>query len=98
MTFVEVYVWSYCPYCQRAEALLEEKGVDYVRHVMDDDEKGLAELRKKTNHQTVPQIFINDEFIGGCEDLYELDDRGELNVLLGVEDEDLEYDDEDEED
>ena len=93
---VEIYVWSYCPSCQRAEGLLEEKGIDYERHVMDDDEKGLAELKNRTGCDTVPQIFINDEFIGGCEDLYDLDEKGELDSILGIEEEDFDFDDEEE--
>ena len=98
MVHVELYVWSYCPYCQRAEGLFEEKGVSFERHVMDDDEAGLKKLREETGHKTVPQIFIDGDFIGGCDDLFDLEDRGELDPMLGIENEDFEFDEDEEED
>jgi glutaredoxin 3 len=79
---VELYTWSYCPYCQRAKALLDEKNIPYTEHVMDDREEELNELRAKTGQRSVPQIFIKGKFIGGCDNLYELEEKGELDSLI----------------
>jgi len=80
---VEVYSTSYCPYCMRAKALLRSKGVEFEEI----DVTGDPELRAKMvelagGRQTVPEIFINGEIIGGCDELYALEQSGELDMLL----------------
>lgn len=80
---VEIYTWSSCPFCLRAKALLKEKGVEYKEYVLDGDEEGRDKMARRANgRRTVPQIFIDDRHIGGCDDLYALDSQGELDPLL----------------
>lgn len=80
---VEIYTWQTCPYCIRAKLLLWWKGVDYQEYKIDGD--GAARVRmaeRADGRKSVPQIFINDEHVGGCDDLYSLDRRGQLDSLL----------------
>ena len=80
---VKVYSTTFCPYCVRAKQLLERKGVTYTEINLDQEEPEVRiELTKKTNHRTVPQIFINDQFIGGFDQLYALEKEGKLNDML----------------
>ena len=80
---VKVYSTTFCPYCVRAKQLLERKGVAYTEINLDKEEPEVRlELTKKTNHRTVPQIFINEQFIGGFDQLYALEKEGKLNDLL----------------
>ena len=80
---VEIYTWSRCPFCIRAKGLLDKKGVEYSEYCIDGDEDARAEMKKRANgRSSVPQIFIDDRHIGGCDDLYELDSQGELEPLL----------------
>ena len=80
---VKVYSTTFCPYCVRTKQLLERKGVAYTEINLDKEEPEVRlELTKKTNHRTVPQIFINDQFIGGFDQLYALEKEGKLNDLL----------------
>ena len=82
MPDIVVYSADYCPYCRRARALLDSKKVDYeVRDVVRDP--GLwDEIAERTGRNTIPQIFIGDRHIGGCDDLYALDRCGQLDLLL----------------
>ncbi|HOB62465.1 MAG TPA: glutaredoxin 3 [Candidatus Competibacteraceae bacterium] len=82
MPDIVVYSADYCPYCRRARALLDSKKVDYeVRDVVRDP--GLwDEIAERTGRNTIPQIFIGDRHIGGCDDLYALDRCGQLDPLL----------------
>ena len=67
---VTVYTTSYCPYCNRAKDILKRAGITFQEVDLTNDDKLRAELEKKTEGwQTVPMIFIGDEFIGGCDDL-----------------------------
>jgi glutaredoxin 3 len=80
---VEVYSTSYCPYCLRAKALLRSKGVEFEDiDVTDDPELRARMVKLAGGRRTVPEIFINGEIIGGCDELYELEVSGELDVLL----------------
>lgn len=80
---VEIYTTTYCSYCKRAKMLLDSKGIDFIEHPVDGDEKAREELVKISGgSKTVPQIFINDQHVGGCDDLYALDRSGELDELL----------------
>ncbi len=74
----EIYTWSSCPFCIRAKALLDRRGVEYTEHVMDDKDMELNALKRKYNHRTVPIVLIDGNFIGGASDLEALDTRGEL--------------------
>lgn len=80
---VEIYTWSSCPFCIRAKALLDKKGVDYIEYGIDGDEAARAEMAKRANgRRSVPQVFINDRHIGGCDDTYALEAQGKLDSLL----------------
>ncbi|MFM6404137.1 MAG: glutaredoxin 3, partial [Microcystis sp.] len=71
---VEIYTWSSCPFCIRAKALLKKKGVEFTEYCIDGDEQARAKMSDRANGRTsVPQIFINDQHIGGCDDIYALD-------------------------
>jgi glutaredoxin 3 len=83
MAEVKVYVTEYCPYCTRAKALLQRKGVPFEAIDVEDDPEKRAWLAKATGQRTVPQIFIDGRSIGGCDDMHALDRTGELDRLLG---------------
>ena len=80
---VEIYTWSSCPFCIRAKGLLDQKGVEYSEYCIDGDENARNKMRKRANgRSTLPQIFIDDRHIGGCDDIYALERKGELEPLL----------------
>jgi glutaredoxin 3 len=80
---VTIYTKSYCPYCTKAKQLLKIKGVDFKEIDVTDNEEKLAEmLSKSAGRKTVPQIFIGEVHVGGCDDLYALNDQGKLEPLL----------------
>lgn len=83
MADVTIYVTGYCPYCHRAKALLDRKGVAYTAIDVSNDREKRAWLTEVTGQHTVPQTFINGRPVGGCDDLHALDRRGELDRLLG---------------
>jgi glutaredoxin 3 len=79
---VTVYTSGWCPYCQRAKGLLAKKNVVFNEINVEDDVKLREEMIARSNRNTVPQIFIGDKHVGGCDDLFELDRRGELDRLI----------------
>ena len=80
---VEIYYWTTCPFCTRARALLDSKSVDYTGYDITGDEAARAKMIERTGGpKSVPQIFINDQHIGGCDDLHALDGQGKLEELL----------------
>ncbi|HLU60849.1 MAG TPA: glutaredoxin 3 [Gammaproteobacteria bacterium] len=86
MNRVEIYTTAWCGYCRRAKNLLESKGVAYEEIRVDAEPARRAEmLERSEGRRTVPQIFIDGRGIGGCDDLFELERRGELDKLLGTE-------------
>ena len=85
MKKVIVYTTDHCPYCNNAKLLLDGKGVQYEEIRLDLRPELVAEVREKSGgSRTVPQIFINDLHIGGCDDLYALDHDDKLDELLGL--------------
>ncbi len=85
MADVELYTTMYCPYCSRARALLQRKGVAFVDIDIAEEPSRRAEMiRRADGRTTVPQIFINGEHIGGCDDMVALDRAGELDAKLGI--------------
>jgi glutaredoxin 3 len=85
MFTIVVYSGPNCPYCERAKALLRKKGAQFQEINVRADLEKLAEMKAKSGgRQTIPQIFINDKHIGGCDDLVALNDRGELDPLLAT--------------
>ena len=84
MAKVEVYTTALCPYCHRAKALLTKKGVTFVEYAVDAEPGRREEMTARApGARTVPQIFIDGQGIGGCDDLYDLDSEGKLDPLLG---------------
>lgn len=82
MATVEVYCSNFCIYCAMALQLLDRKGVEYHK-ILVDREPGLrAEMERRSQRTSVPQIFIDDRHIGGCDDLLALDRGGRLDPLL----------------
>ena len=79
---VTVYISDWCPYCQRAKSLLTQKQVIFGEINIDDDAKFREEMTARSNRNTVPQIFIGDKHVGGCDDLFALDRSGELDRLI----------------
>lgn len=82
MAKVIVYTTSYCPYCIRAKALLNAKGVPFEEIDLTDEDEMRMDLVKRTGRRTVPQIFINDTSVGGYEELQALEDQGDLDPML----------------
>ena len=81
---VEIYSWQTCPYCIRAKLLLWWKGVSFKDYKIDGNGAAQVKMAERANgRRSVPQIFINDQHIGGCDDLYALDRDGRLDPLLG---------------
>lgn len=80
---IRMYATGVCPYCVRAEALLKRKGVSNLEKIrIDLDPARRDEMMQLTGRRTVPQIFIGDYHVGGCDDLYALDREGKLDTLL----------------
>lgn len=82
MAQIEMYTTSWCPYCVRAKALLERKGAS-VQEINIEEVDGARDLMvERSGRMTVPQIFIDGKHIGGCDDLYALEQGGGLDSLL----------------
>lgn len=85
MAKVEIYYWNTCPFCKRALGLLDSKGVKYEGYDITGDEDARAKMAKRTGGpKSVPQIFIDDSHIGGCDDLHALDSKGTLDEMLNA--------------
>jgi glutaredoxin 3 len=85
MAEVDIYTTMWCPYCARAKALLERKGVAYREISLDEEPGRRAEMVQRAHGgRTVPQIFINGEHVGGSDDIHALDRAGKLDAKLGV--------------
>ena len=84
MAKVEIYTKDYCPYCKRAKALLDGKGQSYTEFKIDEQPELRNTMIERANGgYTVPQIFIDDKHIGGCDDMMALEHSNELDPLLG---------------
>jgi glutaredoxin 3 len=84
MAKVEIYTWRTCPFCIRAKRLLDKKSVQYTEYVIDGDETARKAMvaRGSDGKRSVPQIYINDQHIGGCDAIHDLDAKGKLDPLL----------------
>jgi glutaredoxin 3 len=83
MASVEVYTTPYCPYCVAAKDLLRRKGVDFVEiNIAGDRDLRSKMVTRAGGRMTVPQIFVGETHVGGCDDLYALDGEGGLDALL----------------
>ncbi|MDB9315459.1 glutaredoxin 3 [Spirulina sp. CS-785/01] len=80
---VEIYTWQTCPYCIAAKLLLWWKGVDFTEYKIDGDEAARQQMAQRANgRRSVPEIFINNQHIGGCDELYALNNKGNLDSML----------------
>ena len=80
---IQIYTTRYCPYCHAAKRLLSQKAVEFDEIDVSGDAKGRSKMMTRANgRMTVPQIFIGSTHVGGCEELYALDEAGKLDPLL----------------
>ena len=79
---VTLYTTRFCPYCVRARRLLDRKGVDYTDMRVDKDPALRQEMMERSGRRTVPQIWIGERHIGGCDELHQLERDGRLDALL----------------
>ena len=85
MPTITMYTTAVCPYCVRAERLLRAKGVTEIDKIrVDLDTSRRVEMMERTGRRTVPQIYIGDTYVGGCDDLYALEHEGRLAPLLAA--------------
>ena len=85
MSKVLMYSTAVCPFCVRAEQLLTRKGVTEIEKVrVDLQPERREEMMQKTGRRTVPQIYIGETHVGGCDELYELERQGRLDALLAA--------------
>ncbi len=82
MPNILMYASSWCPYCLRAKALFDKKKVNYQWISVDGQREVREQMTERTGRTSVPQIFIDDRHIGGCDELYALEKQGELDRLL----------------
>jgi glutaredoxin 3 len=86
MPLIEIYTTRYCPYCQAAKALLKRKGAAFTEiDVSGDRELREAMIERANGMMTVPQIFIGETHVGGCDELHALEEAGKLDPLLAGE-------------
>ena len=83
MAAITMYATGWCPYCARARALFERKGARWTEIDTDEAVKR-TEMIERSGRRTVPQIFIGERHVGGCDDLYALEAAGELDPLLAA--------------
>lgn len=85
MQTVKMYTTAVCPYCTRAKQVLKARGVEQIEEIrIDTDPAARTHMMEITGRRTVPQIFIGDTHVGGCDDLMALDAKGGLTPLLGA--------------
>jgi glutaredoxin 3 len=79
---VVLYSTRFCPYCVRAKALLTKKGIEFIDIPVDNNVDLRREMMAKSSRHTVPQIWIGEQHVGGCDELFALDKQGKLDYLL----------------
>ena len=85
MKKITIYTTPYCPFCIRAKQLLKSKNIDFKEIDLSEEPDKFDDMSKKSNGaRTVPQIFANDKHIGDCDYIHELDNKGELDKILGI--------------
>jgi len=83
MKKVEIYTWQYCPFCIRAKSLLKKKKIDFTEYKIDGNESEREKMSARANgRRSLPQIFIDNNGIGGCDDLYLLEEENKLDSLI----------------
>ncbi len=81
---VVMYTTQFCPFCMRAKWLLDKKGVEFAEIPVDRDMAKRQEMMARAGQHTVPQIWIDDTHVGGCDELFQLERQGQLDSMLGV--------------
>lgn len=81
---VTLYTTRFCPYCVRAKRLLDDKGVAYTDIPVDDEPEKRREMMQRSGRRTVPQIWVGERHIGGCDELYQLERQGDLDPMLAA--------------
>ncbi len=84
MKKIEIYTKDYCPFCHRAKELLRVKGAEFTEYDVTNDALKEKEMRERSGNSTVPEIFVDDELLGGCDDLFNLEAAGKLEESLGL--------------
>lgn len=84
MKKIEIYTKDYCPYCYRAKKLLQTKGAEFTEYDVTNDPIREQEMRDKSGRTTVPEIFVDGQLVGGCDDLYALEAAEKLEDVLGL--------------
>ena len=85
MKKILIYVTPYCPFCIKAKQLLKDKNIDFKEIDLSEEPNKFDEMSKKSNGaKTVPQIFADDTHIGDCDYIHELDNKGQLDKILGI--------------
>ena len=82
MKDVKFYCWTWCPYCIRAKELLIQKNVEFDEVVIDHDQKAMENLTAISGSDSVPQIFVDGDYIGGCDELYQLEKDGKFDEIF----------------
>lgn len=85
MADITIYSSNFCPFCVRAKQLLKSKSADFNEINVDGQPELRREMMIKSNQRTVPQIWIGENHVGGCDDLYALERAGKLDTLLASE-------------
>lgn len=84
MKKIEIYTKDYCSFCHRAKKLLQSKGAEFAEYDITTDALKGKEMRERSDHITVPAIFVDNQLLGGCDDLFDLEASGELETRLGL--------------
>lgn len=85
MAAVTIYSSDWCGFCRRAKSLLQAKQADVTEINVDGDPAARREMEQRSGRRTVPQIWIGEQHIGGCDDLYALERSGKLDAMLAAE-------------
>jgi glutaredoxin 3 len=84
MPEIVMYGTRFCPYCVRARMLLDKKNITYTYIPVDEQKEQRTVMEKRSQRTSVPQIFIDDYHVGGCDDLFALESQGKLDQKLGI--------------
>ncbi|SFH56362.1 glutaredoxin 3 [Tindallia magadiensis] len=82
MKKVKLYSWTFCPFCVRAKEVLVQNGIEFEEIVIENDQAEMQRLTEITCSDTVPQIFVEDEFIGGCDELLQIEREGKIEAIF----------------
>lgn len=82
MKKVKLYSWTFCPFCVRAKEVLVQNGIEFEEIVIENDQAEMQRLTEITGSDTVPQIFVEDEFIGGCDELLQIEREGKIEAIF----------------